>query len=582
MNAFPCQSYEAEAELKYNSMPKDNIISAQEGKNIVTIVQDSLIACYLMTKNNMRIPKGIFFDICSRGELPDGSFLWNPRKMDLIKKLGCIEKDKDLYTGRTLFSLLLPETLFYTQKNNTMANEPIVKIVQGVYLEGAIDKNVLGSAHNSLLQVINKEYGPDFVGNFVDNVHFIAGGWMAYHGFSVGLEDCLLSSEDAKMTIRNTVTECYMKAESIEQSTFNTGIKEVRVIGALSQARDIGMKISKEAMSEKNNFLTTVISGAKGDYFNIAQLTSLLGQQNLEGQRVGYQLNNRTRTLPHYPLGKGMTKEAEYESRGFVKNSFIHGLEPEEFFFHAMSGREGVCDTAMSTANSGYIQRKILKTCEDIQVKYDGTVRDSVGKIYQYSYGSLGFDATKVVPVPGFSTKQPCDVGRLVQKLNYIHEEKLEDLSDESEPELEYEYEEPKVATRPKITQRDPKVTQKGEKKVSKKKSLVKQIISLRNETKISEDWDVDDLERVLSAIKLGEYSSDTDESEPENLDIDLADLDTDEEDSDFSEDLPQEEGEEEEFKPDVEEEVEEDLDDQDEAIVDDFSDVGDDFDDVE
>jgi DNA-directed RNA polymerase beta' subunit len=68
-----------------------------------------------------------------------------------------------------------------------------------------------------------------------------------------------------------------------------------------------------------------------------------LGQQNLLGQRVPPVLNHNTRTLPHYPSGS-LPLEIEYESRGFIASSFIKGLNPKEFYFHAMSGREGICD----------------------------------------------------------------------------------------------------------------------------------------------------------------------------------------------------------------------------------------------
>ena len=84
-------------------------------------------------------------------------------------------------------------------------------------------------------------------------------------------------------------------------------------------------------------------SGSKGDFFNIAQVTGLLGQQNLMGKRVTPVLNNGKRTLPHYPM-ENLPIEMEYESRGFISSSFIRGLNPKEFYFHAGSGREGCTD----------------------------------------------------------------------------------------------------------------------------------------------------------------------------------------------------------------------------------------------
>ena len=84
------------------------------------------------------------------------------------------------------------------------------------------------------------------------------------------------------------------------------------------------------------------------------------------------------------------------ESRGFVENSYLRGLTPQEFFFHAMGGREGLIDTAVKTSETGYIQRRLVKAMEDVVVKYDGTVRNSVGDVIQFLYGEDGMDATMI------------------------------------------------------------------------------------------------------------------------------------------------------------------------------------------
>ena len=77
------------------------------------------------------------------------------------------------------------------------------------------------------------------------------------------------------------------------------------------------------------------------------------------------------------------------ESRGFVENSYLAGLTPSEFYFHAMGGREGLIDTAVKTAETGYIQRRLIKAMESVMVQYDGTVRNSVGQVIQFRYGKL-------------------------------------------------------------------------------------------------------------------------------------------------------------------------------------------------
>lgn len=52
-----------------------------------------------------------------------------------------------------------------------------------------------------------------------------------------------------------------------------------------------------------------------------------------------------------------------------MENSYLRGLTPQEFFFHAMGGREGLIDTAVKTSSTGYIQRRLVKAMEDLMIK---------------------------------------------------------------------------------------------------------------------------------------------------------------------------------------------------------------------
>ena len=76
------------------------------------------------------------------------------------------------------------------------------------------------------------------------------------------------------------------------------------------------------------------------------QVIACVGQQNVEGKRIPFGF--RKRTLPHF-----IKDDYGPESRGFVENSYLAGLTPSEFSFHAMGGREGLIDTAVKTAETG-------------------------------------------------------------------------------------------------------------------------------------------------------------------------------------------------------------------------------------
>ncbi len=419
MNIHVPQSPESQAELKLLFATQWNIISAQSSKPSIAIVQDSLLGAYRMTLGQQKITRDQFFNVIGKLNLREDAEDRIQHVRRVLKEKG---KKVQCYTGKGIMSMFLPRDLIYEKKNDADSTEPIIKIWKGVIYEGAINKDIVGSSHNSLIHIINKEYGSDEASYFIDCIQFATNEWNMINIFSVGLGDCLVTDTEKQQEIQDVIKKCYIEAEGIKSTTTHPGIKEMRVNATLSKAKDIGLRIAKDSLNKDNNFLSTVISGSKGDFFNIAQITGLLGQQNLRGQRVPLFLNNGRRTLPHYPFGE-LPPEMEYESRGFISSSFIKGLTPREFYFHAMSGREGISDTAMGTATSGYMQRRIIKLTEDIKINYDGTVRDVTGNIFQISYGEMGLDPISTTKVK--NEQQICDVSRLINRLNLKHENVL-------------------------------------------------------------------------------------------------------------------------------------------------------------
>ena len=70
-------------------------------------------------------------------------------------------------------------------------------------------------------------------------------------------------------------------------------------------------------------------------------------------------------------------------------------MDPIEFFFHAMGGRESLTDTAMRTPKSGYMQRRLINAMQDLIVDYNETVRDGRGVVIQFKYGEDGIDPSR-------------------------------------------------------------------------------------------------------------------------------------------------------------------------------------------
>lgn len=408
MNLFPCMSEQSRTELSILSSVQNHLVTAQASRTNITIVQDSLLGSYLMTKTDEPIPKDVFLQMLTAIlDVPFESLVEKIEHTHTIFQQKAPHLLK--YCGKALFSLLLPNDFIYYQSG--------VCIYAGVLYEGQIKKAHLGKGHQTITRILAKEYDDDTAITFVNNVQFLANAFLLYHGFSVGISDCLTTHDHEIKTI---IARSMIEAENAGSDTIDETIREARISRALGRARDIGMRLAKNSLDKNNRFLDTITAGSKGDFFNIAQIGGLLGQQNVKGGRIQPSIGKCSRTLPHQPFHP--TPQEDYEAKGFIRNSFIHGLRPQEFWAHATSGREGVLDTALKTANSGYIQRKMIKILEDMNVKYDNTVRNSVGTIIQFSYGTDGFDGSKTIVKNGETMF--CDIQRIADRLNLQVESK--------------------------------------------------------------------------------------------------------------------------------------------------------------
>jgi DNA-directed RNA polymerase subunit A' len=129
-------------------------------------------------------------------------------------------------------------------------------------------------------------------------------------------------------------------------------------------------------------------SGARGNLLNLAQMAACVGQQAMRGKRIdkGY----HGRTLSCFKKG-----DLSPEAHGFISNGFKTGLNPHEFFFGAMTGRDSLMDTALRTPKSGYLYRRLSNAMQDLKVEYDSTIRDAAKKIIQFNYGEDGIDVSK-------------------------------------------------------------------------------------------------------------------------------------------------------------------------------------------
>jgi DNA-directed RNA polymerase beta' subunit len=370
-------------EMEELSSVSNHILSQQSGNANIVLVQDNLLSLYLITYENRKLTKEEFYDICMVLVNEQSQQCSMEELRNKFKHLQ-INFNCPYYDSINVLSLCFPKT-FTFEKDNCL-------IDKGKWIKGFFTKKIMSQIIKTLYHV----YGSVITMMVINNLQFVSNKWLFSRGFSIGLEDCF--SNNSSNIINETIIRCFTEANCFKEKILHQGIREIKIQGALNKARDIGMKMSKDGLSKNNNFLSTVNSGSKGDFFNIAQISGLLGQQNFRGKRIEYLLNNGKRSLYHYDWDLKDDHEI-YESQGFISNSFLKGLSPREMFFHALPGREGVTDTALNTGETGYMQRRIIKLMEDIHVKNDYSIRDENNKVYQYIYGECGFDNVGVAEI---------------------------------------------------------------------------------------------------------------------------------------------------------------------------------------
>ncbi|AEC51049.1 DNA-directed RNA polymerase subunit A' [Pyrococcus sp. NA2] len=416
MNLHVPQTEEAQAEAKILMEVQNHILSPRYGGPIIGGIQDHISGGYLLTREGAyftreEVEQMLMFAGLDIKELPE------PDKYD--------ENGRPLWSGKTIFSLLLPDDLTVWYRNKLcdepercealerlieeklmpdpeevrkLAYDGFVYIQNGKLLSGAIDKKAYGREDGIILDLIVREYGVERARQFLDQVTKLTIWVITHKGFTTGIDDEDLP-EEAKDRIREIIREAEERVEKLIEAYKRGELEplpgktleetlESKIMAVLAEARDNAGAVAEKYLGMDNHTVIMAKTGARGKILNITQMAALLGQQSIRGKRLyrGF----RGRVLSHFKPG-----DLGARARGFVVNSYKSGLSPQEYFFHAMGGREGLVDTAVRTAQSGYMQRRLINALQDLKVDYDGTVRDPTGVIVQFRYGEDGVDPMK-------------------------------------------------------------------------------------------------------------------------------------------------------------------------------------------
>jgi DNA-directed RNA polymerase II subunit RPB1 len=428
MNMHVPVSEACKYELEHLTIVSSQIVSPQASKPVIGLIQDSLLAWYLITRSNNKVPLSVFMDIKGLwsknyvaptnkqiNELGTHDFITPVlpsitlfKNSEEINSKTSDEYITDLKRLRRVFGMKTDTEIYENMEEKELQNEVIklnlqtrLNIQNGNYVSGIFDKKLLSkSANGGLIHSTWNDCGHIETQKFIDIMNKVASNWLLYEGFSVGLKDMRIYNEGSIQSIKELVEEGFKESQELVEKLYNgeivlkteNTIKQQFETEISKKLRGIRMKVEKitDKFIEHDNRLNAMItSGSKGSQANSVSIISLLGQQSVDGLRIQDTIDHRP--LPFYERDVVLPS-----ARGFIKNSYYSGLDPVEYLYHAMEGRLGVISTSIKTATTGYIQRKLVKVMEDLKVFYDGTVRNSHNIVIQPLYGSDGFDASKL------------------------------------------------------------------------------------------------------------------------------------------------------------------------------------------
>ena len=393
MNLHIPQNEEAMAEAEILMQVQTQIITPKNGMNVIGCIEDTVTGVYLLTRDlNLKKEESINL-LISSGVYDESRF----------------KNMKSNVSGKDVFAVLLPKKFDFIGNSKECnkcekcdkkkcKNDCYVFIKNGELECGVIDRNTIGEGNGTLIRALHKEVGDDRTLEIMGQIARLGINVLLKRGFTTGLTDTDLPEdvrEKIEKVYRDSRREVNEKIDNYSKGKLKTipgktieETLELMLLGVLNQIRNKVGEIIAGTVKGDNPTIIMARSGAKGNLLNLAQMSACVGQQALRGQRINKGYKGRT-------LAIFRENDLSPEAHGFIGKGFKAGLNPYEFFFSAITGRDSLMDTAIRTPKSGYLYRRLANALQDLKVEYDSTVRNANKRIIQFSYGEDNIDVSK-------------------------------------------------------------------------------------------------------------------------------------------------------------------------------------------
>ncbi len=334
---------EAQAEARDLMATSANMLNPSNGEPIVSPTQDMILGCYFLTKENGEEFKGHVF-----ASYDDASIAFMNREIDLhtpirVRDWTPLTQDGKCTTyGRMRFHAALPAG--YPFQNMTMTKKQLSKLLSDIF----------------------ENYGTAVTAQVANEIKNLGFKYATMSGLSISEADMLTPSN--KSEILEKATEKVRTIQSMAYEGFLTDDERYeQSIRIWSQAKNDIESAMKKVFPKQNHIYHFIDSGARGSWGNVTQLCGMKG-------------------LVASPSGKTIELP--------IKSNFKEGLTALEYFIATHGGRKGKADTALKTAQSGYMTRRLVDAAQNILVReidcgtlhFEEIARATSGVVFEESF----------------------------------------------------------------------------------------------------------------------------------------------------------------------------------------------------
>ncbi|KOP72274.1 DNA-directed RNA polymerase subunit beta' [Cytobacillus solani] len=372
-------SSEAQAEARLLMLAAQNILNPKDGKPVVTPSQDMVLGNYYLTmERDGSVGEGMIFKDINEALLAyqNGYVHLHTRVAvhagSLKNPTFTEEENKKLLittVGKLIFNEILPTSFPYINeptRQNLEVETPkqyfveqgtdVLSVIREMPLVDPFKKKILGN----IIAEVFKRYKITETSKMLDRMKDLGFKYSTKAGITVGVADIVVLGEKEKI-----IHDAQNKVDNVMKQ-FRRGLitedeRYDRVISIWSAAKDVIQERLMKSLDKSNPIFMMSDSGARG---NASNFTQLAGMRGLMANPAG-----RIIELP-------------------IKSSFREGLTVLEYFISTHGARKGLADTALKTADSGYLTRRLVDVAQDVIVREDDCGTDRGLKISSLKDGT--------------------------------------------------------------------------------------------------------------------------------------------------------------------------------------------------